>query len=253
MFVDTHAHLDFPEFGDDLPQIIERARAAGVEKIVSIGTSIQSSRKTLEIAAKFDEVFVSVGLHPSEVSDNSLCDLRELEQLACEKKVVAIGETGLDYRHGDATKRRQKDLFFAQLELARKLNLPVVIHNRDADADCLEILRAHGGTRGVMHCFGGDEIFAKNCMEIGLLVSFTGILTFKNARKLREVAAKIPLESVMLETDCPYLAPEPHRGKRNEPAFVPEIARVLATLHNVSVERVAEVTTVTARRLFRLL
>lgn len=262
MLIDTHAHLVYPDLANDLPEVIERARVAGVERIVSIATTLDDARRTLDLTQRFDGVFAAVGLHPGEIPNVSLCDMKELAVLASELKVVAIGETGLDYyreaKNDVALRQQQKDLFWAQLELAKERRLPVVIHNRSAEADVLEILRAHAESLpkdwrpwGVMHCFGGDEKFAFDCIEIGLLISYTGILTFKNADALREVAKKVSLDVVMLETDAPYLAPVPHRGKRNEPAFVPLIAATLAEIKGVSVEEVGRATTVNAERLFR--
>ena len=304
MFVDTHAHLCHPDLLGDLPQVVERAKVAGVERIVSIATTLEDARQTLELTRRYDGVFATVGLHPGEIPDVSFSDMKELAALANEPKVVAIGETGLDYYRlpsggrgstradyanggsagaepshqpavgrvtsrgvaegaasGDAAynvdelKQQQKDLLWAHLELAKERRLPVVIHNRSAEADLLEILRAHEpGFRpwGVMHCFGGDEKFALDCLDIGLFISYTGILTFKNAEPLRDVAKKVPLDQVMLETDAPYLAPVPHRGKRNEPAFVPHITEVLAGIKGVTVDEVAGVTTATAEKFFRL-
>ena len=261
MLIDTHAHLCYPDFADDLPRIVERARAAGVERIVSIATTLEDARKTLTMAQQSNSVFASVGLHPGEISNAALGNVKELAALASEPKVVAIGETGLDYYRDakdDATLRQQqKDLFWAQLQLAKERRLPVVIHNRAAEADVLEILRAHAEGLpkdwrpwGVMHCFSGDERFALDCLEIGLFISYTGILTFKNAAALRDVAKTVPLECVMLETDAPYLAPQPHRGKRNEPAYIPLIAETLAQTKGVGVAEVARVTTENAQRLF---
>jgi len=263
MFIDTHAHLGYPDFSDELPQIVERAQAAKVMQIVSIATDLEASRKTLELAGRFEAVYAAVGLHPGEVPNVSLCDMKELAQLASEPKVVAIGETGLDYyreaKDDAALRQQQKDLFWAQLELAKERHLPVVIHNRAAEGDILEIVRAHAESLpkerrpwGVMHCFSGDEKFAFDCIEIGLLISYTGILTFKKSTALRDMAKKVSLDYVMLETDAPYLAPEPHRGKRNEPAYVPLIAETLAQVKGVTVEEVALATTANARRLFRL-
>ena len=262
MLIDTHAHLCDPDFAGDLPDVVERAGAADVARIVGISTDLEATRQTLKIAQQFDGVFAAVGLHPGEVPRVSLCDMKELQQLVAEPKVVAIGEIGLDYyreaKDSAALRQQQKDLFWAQLELAQERHLPVVIHNRAAESDILEILRAHSGSLpkdwrpwGVMHCFSGDEKFAFDCLEIGLLISYTGILTFKNATALRDVAGKVPLNSVMLETDAPYLAPMPHRGKRNEPAYVPLIAEVLAQVKGVSIEEVARATTENAQRLFR--
>ncbi|MGA2221052.1 MAG: TatD family hydrolase [Verrucomicrobiia bacterium] len=262
MLIDTHAHLCYPDFANDLPQIVERARAGGVERIVSIATDLDSAKQTLDIARRFDGVFAAVGLHPGEVPRVTLHDMKQLGALANESKVLAIGETGLDYyreaKNDAALRQQQKDLFWAHLELAKERRLAVVIHNRASEADILEILRTHAESLpkdwrpwGVMHCFGGDEKFALDCIEIGLLISYTGILTFKNAAPLREVAKNVSLDFVMLETDAPYLAPRPHRGKRNEPSYVSLIAETLAQVKGVSVEEVARATTENARRLFR--
>src|SRR5580693_8032707 len=263
MFVDSHTHLCYPDFAEELPQVIERAQTAKVTQIISIATDLEAARKTLSIAQRFEAVYAAVGLHPGEVPNVSLCDMKELAQLASEPKVVAIGETGLDYyreaKDDAALRQKQKDLFWAQLELAKERKLPVVIHNRAAEADILEILGAHAESLpkewrpwGVMHCFSGDEKFAFDCIEMGLLISYTGILTFKNATAVRDVAKRVSLDSVMLETDAPYLAPVPHRGKRNEPAYVPLIAQVLAQVKDVTVEEVARTTTTNAQRIFRL-
>jgi TatD DNase family protein len=263
MFIDTHAHLCYPDFAEELPQVMDRAEAAKVMQIVSIATDLEGARKTADIAHQFEAVYAAVGLHPGEVPNVTLCDMKELGQLANDPKVVAIGETGLDYyreaKDDAALRQQQKDLFWAQLELAKERKLPVVIHNRSAEQDILEIVRAHAESLpkewrpwGVMHCFSGNEEFAFDCLEIGLLISYTGILTFKNTVALRDVARKVSLDSVMLETDAPYLAPVPHRGKRNEPSYVPLIADVLAQVKGVSVEEVARVTTENARRLFGL-
>jgi len=262
MLIDTHAHLSYPDFAGELSAVVERAKSAGVERIVSISTTLDDTRRTLELTRQFDGVFATVGLHPGEIPNVSLCDAKELATLASESKVVAIGETGLDYYReakDDAVLRlKQKDLFWAQLESAKERRLPVVIHNRSAEGDILEILRAHAGGLpkawrpwGVMHCFSGDEKFAFDCIEIGLLISYTGILTFKTAESLREVAKKVSLDFVMLETDAPYLAPVPHRGKRNEPAYVSLIAEVLAQVKGVTADEVAHATTANAQRLFR--
>ncbi len=262
MLIDTHAHLCYPDFAEDLPQIIERARAVGVERIISIATDLDSTKQTLDIARRFDGVFAAVGLHPGEVPRVTLHDMKQLGALVNESKVVALGETGLDYyreaKNDAALRQHQKDLFWAHQELAKERRLAVVIHNRAAEADILEILRTHAESLpkdwhpwGVMHCFSGDEKFAFDCIEIGLLISYTGILTFKNAATLRDVAKKVSLDCVMLETDAPYLAPVPHRGKRNEPAYVPLIAEMLAQVKGVGIEEVARATTENAQRLFR--
>jgi TatD DNase family protein len=282
MFIDTHAHLSFPEFADDLPQVIERAHAADVGRIVSVTTDLASAQQTLAIAEHFPNVFVALGLHPSDASPSSLQLLRDLAGLADNPKVVAIGETGLDYyrllaasgglgssravtgngslssQSRETIKQQQRDLFRAHLKLAMERHLPVVIHNRFADEDTLEILRDHADGLpknwrpwGMMHCFAGDAKLALDCIEIGLLISFTGILTFKNAATLRDVAQKVSLDHVLLETDCPYLAPVPHRGKRNEPSYIPLVAQALAQIKGISVGEIARATTENAHRLFQ--
>jgi TatD DNase family protein len=259
MFIDTHAHLSYPQFAAGLSQIVERASAAGVTRIVAMSTDLDDARSVVELTRKFPGVYAAVGLHPNSVPDCRLCDMKQVAELASQPKVVAIGETGLDYYHTKEHVQAQKDLLWAHLELARERNLPVVIHNRSAEADLMTILRAHAeglakGVRswGVMHCFGGSEKLAFECLEMGMLISLTGILTFKNAGDLRDVAKTVPLEKVMLETDSPYLAPVPHRGECNEPAYIPHIAAVLAQIKGVSVDEVARITTETARRFFRI-
>ena len=282
MFTDTHAHLSWPDFAADLPLVIERARAAGVNRIVSVATDLVSARETLALAERYDGIHVAVGLHPGELPNVSLDQMPEIAKLAAHPKVVAIGETGLDYyrlpggrgsvraagENGspggspsnpstDTIKQQQSDLFWAHLGLSKERQLPVVIHSREADADTLEIVAAHAEALpkdwrpwGVMHCFPGDAKMAFECIEAGLLISFTGILTFKNSATMRDVAAKIPLDSVLLETDSPYLTPTPHRGQRNEPSYIPLIAAALAQIKGVSIEEISRVTESNADRLF---
>ena len=251
-FTDTHAHLCWPDFAGDLPAVLARARAAGVTRIVTIGTSVDNLPATLDLAGQHDGVYAAVGLHPGDVP------VPVLQELPLSPKVVAIGETGLDYyreaKTDHALRAQQRALFQAHLDFARPRRLPVVIHNREADADLLAMLRANvpdWRPWGVMHCFAGPEALARECLDLGLLISFAGILTFKNAVALQAVARAVPLEHVLLETDAPYLAPAPHRGQRNEPAHVPLIAAKLAELKSVAVAEVARVTTANAARLFR--
>jgi len=261
MFTDTHAHLSWPAFARDLPSVLDRARAAGVTRILSVATDLDSARATLAIAEEHDDIRVAVGLHPGDIPSVSISQVPELSQLLAHPKVVAIGETGLDYfreaRNHPALRQQQRELFQAHLELSKQRRLPVVIHNRQSDADLLAIIEAHAATLptdwrpwGVMHCFAGDAAMASRCIEAGLMISFAGILTFKNSATAHDVAAKIPLDSVLLETDAPYLAPEPHRGKRNEPSYLPLTAAALARLRNLPVEEVARVTSANATRLF---
>ena len=255
MLIDTHAHLSFPDFASDLPATVARANAAGVTQIVSVATDLTDARRVLAVAGEYPGVFASVGLHPNHISDSWRADMQELAALAGQSKVVAVGETGLDYYRSRDHAMTQKEMFQAHLDLARQRRLPVIIHCRAADADTLAIVRANvpdWQPWGVMHCFAGNTAVALECIELGLLISFTGIVTFKNADALRVVAGAVPLESLVLETDSPYLAPVPQRGQRNEPAFIPHIAGALAQIKNVPVEELARITSANARRLFKL-
>lgn len=261
MFTDTHTHLAWPDFAADLSAVLERARAAGVTRIVSVATDLATARETLALAEQYAGVSVAVGLHPGELPNVSLAEMPEVAKLAAHPKVVAIGETGLDYfreaRKDLVLRQQQRDLFWAHLGLSKERRLPVIIHSRETDADMLEIVEAHAGALpkdwrpwGIMHCFTGDAKMAFQCIEAGLMISFAGILTFKNSATMRDVAAKIPLDTMLLETDAPYLAPEPHRGQRNESSYLPLTAAALAQIRGVSVEEVARVTSANADRLF---
>ena len=255
MLIDTHAHLSFPDFASDLPATVARANAAGVTRIVSVATDLADARRVLTVAGEYPGVFASVGLHPNHISDSWRADMQELTALTGQPKVVAVGETGLDYYRSRDHAGTQKEMFQAHLDLARQRRLPVIIHCRAAEADTLAMVRANvpdWRPWGVMHCFAGNTEVARECIELGLLISFTGIVTFKNADALREVAGAVPLESLVLETDSPYLAPVPQRGQRNEPAFIPHIAGALAQIKNIPVEELARVTTDNAIRLFKL-
>ena len=255
MFTDTHAHLSFPDFASDLPATVMRATAAGVTRIISVATDLADARRVLAVAGEYPGLFASVGLHPNHIPDSWRADLQQIAELAGQPKVVAIGETGLDYFRSCDRAAAQQEMFQAHLDLARQRHLPVIIHCRAADADTLAMARANvpdWRPWGVMHCFAGNTQVALECVELGLLISFTGILTFKNADTLRAVAGAVPLENMLLETDAPYLAPIPQRGQRNEPAFIPHIAGALAQLKGVPVEEVARVTTANAQRLFGL-
>ncbi len=285
MLIDTHAHLDYPDFASDFDQILARATEAGVTRILTIGTSVESSRRAVELAEKYPNVYAVIGVHPNaaeEVDDDVITPLREL---AKSPRVAAIGETGLDYHylpsaavakerttqvisntlqaetdeqiesglHDGALKSKQASLFQQQLDLAAELKLNVVIHQRDAWDDTLEILREYGRqVSGVFHCFGGTQEQAEEVIALGHLVSFTGIVTFKNGAKVREVAAALSLGEFMVETDCPYLAPEPFRGKRCEPAHTRLVAESIAAARGMSLEELAEATTKTAEEFFRL-
>jgi TatD DNase family protein len=252
--IDTHAHLDDERFQTDLPEVIARAQADGVTSIVTIATTGPSSATCVNIAAAHDEVYASVGIQPNHVSEAALDAWDQVVKLVGSAKVVAVGETGLD-RHWDYTPFAQQEDYFARhLKLARQHRLAVVIHCREAEADIVRMLREdfdkHGPVRGVMHSFTGDWPTAEACLTMGLHISFAGMLTYKNAQALRDVAARVPLDRMLVETDSPYLAPVPLRGKRNEPAHVVHTAACLAGVLGMGLEAFAEATTRNARGLF---
>jgi TatD DNase family protein len=254
VLIDTHAHLDDEQFADDLPAVLDRARAAGVETIIAIATSAPSSVLSTTLAARHPQLFATAGTHPNNIMEASPTAWDEVIALAGHNRVVGIGETGLD-RHWDNTPFAvQEDYFVRHMDLARQHHLPVVIHCREAETDMLRVLRSefdrHGPIRGVMHSFVGDAAMAEACRAMGLYLSFAGMLTYKNAAALRETAAQQPLDRILVETDSPYLAPVPLRGKRNEPAHVVDTAACLAELLGIALERLAEQTTKNARELF---
>jgi len=282
MLTDTHAHLDFPEFTEDLDEVIARASDHGVTRIIAIGTRLETSRNAVALAEKYPNVFATVGVHPTSVDEEKADFIPELRELAKSPKVVAIGEAGLDYYRlpgrqivpksaqamhalqGDipedseaaiadgAYKSAQQEAFYAQLELAAELGLNVVIHQRDSWQDCWDILcDFHGKLRGVFHCFGGDPETARTVLAAGHLVSFTGIVTFKNAESVRETVGSLPEDGFMVETDCPFLAPVPHRGKRCEPSFTRLVAEKIAEIRQASLETIARQTNATAEKFFR--
>jgi TatD DNase family protein len=260
-FFDTHAHLDYPDYAQDLSDVVARAEAAGISKMISIGTSLESSRRAVQLAEKFPTVFAAVGWHPTEAA-KAPDDLRPaLRELAKHPKVVAIGETGLDYHRlpGGETEnaryqQRQAEVFQQQLEVAIEFGLNCIIHQRDAFDDTLAQLKPFAAkTRGVFHCFGENIERMKCVLEIGSLVSFTGIVTFKNGQNVRDTVAATPPDKFMLETDCPYLAPVPYRGKRCEPAYVKEISETVAQVRNCSLDELSAVTCKTAMEFFHKL
>jgi TatD DNase family protein len=263
IFFDTHAHLDYPDYSQDLPQVIEHAQAAGISKIISIGTSMDSSERAIRLAEKYPSVYAAVGWHPTEAM-SAPKDLRPaLSEFARHPKVVAIGETGLDYHHlpsekpeftaaDDARhKQKQAEIFRQQMEVAAEFGLNCIIHQRTAWDDTIAQMRPFiGKTHGVFHCFGETVERMRQVFEIGSLVSFTGIVTFKNAQNVRAAVAAAPLDKFMLETDCPYLAPVPYRGKRCEPAYVKEISEAVAQIKMCSLEALSAATCQTAKEFF---
>jgi len=283
MLIETHAHLDYPDFANDLEDVIRRAAEAGVTRIITIGTSVESSRRAIDLAEKYPAVYAAIGVHPTFVEEAEEDVFTPLHELAKHPRVVAIGETGLDYHQlpsekvakekqvqvmtalrtetdeeieaqirDGAYKSNQASLFQQQLDLAVELGLNAVIHQRDAWEDTLKIMEPYmGKLRGVFHCFGGSLDQANEVLSLDHLVSFTGIVTFKNGAAVREVAAQIPLWKFMVETDCPYLAPVPFRGKRCEPAHTRIVAETIAAARAVPLEEIAEATTETAEKFFR--
>jgi len=259
MFVDSHAHIDGPEFDADREEIIQRAHAAGVSAILNVGTGDPHSdafERAIELGKSHQTVYTAIGTHPHDArfyNDEAEQKTRSLIQNG--ERVVAWGEIGLDFHYDNSPRDVQVEVFKRQLRAARDLNLPVIIHTREAEAETIDILKTHydgADRRGVFHCFSGSEDLAKRALEIGFMVSFSGIVTFKKAEELRSVARQVPLDRLLIETDCPYLTPVPHRGKRNEPAYVVEVARCLAALHGLEIEELGRITTENFMRFFSL-
>jgi TatD DNase family protein len=253
MYIDTHAHLWFDHFKDDLSDVILKARAAGVESIINIGCNAESSMKSLELAREHDGFYAAIGLHPYDAEDFSEDLMKDWEGLYAENsdKIVAIGETGLDYFRSKVDPEVQKRSFRGQLQLAGKLNLPVVVHNRDADEDCLTILKEFPEVKAVFHCFGSDLSFAEKVWKNGYFTSFTAIVTYKKNDELREVIASAPIDQIMVETDCPYLPPEGKRGERNEPAFLLATIKQIAESRGMSIEGIADVLEKNSKEFFK--
>lgn len=255
-FVDTHCHLNDEKFSDDLIEVIERAKIAGVNRIINFGDTLKSSAAVIEIAENFQGMFAGVGVHPEEIADFDKNSAEKIFELTKNKKVVAIGEIGLDYYWEKDSEKRllQQKIFIEQLEIAKSLNLPVCIHEREAHGDALKILKSDGkNLRGVMHCYSGSLEMAKEIWKLGWLTGFDGPLTFKNSAKLPEIVKAAPREMILIETDSPYLAPVPNRGKRNEPAFVVDVAKKIAEIRGETLEDVANYTTENAEKLYNIL
>ncbi len=253
MLIDTHAHLDLDDFDADREAVIARARAGGVGRIITIGIGLDECRRAIEIAEAHPFIYAAIGMHPHNASMVDLAALDFLETHARDTRVVALGEIGLDFYRNRSPRQDQVRAFRAQLDLAAALKLPVVIHDRDAHEDTLRILREEKPPcGGVLHCFSGDTTMARACIDLGFLISIPGTITFKNAATLHSVVADTGLEHLLIETDCPFLTPAPHRGKRNEPAYVRFVAEKIAELKKTSVEDVIERTGANACRLFGL-
>jgi TatD DNase family protein len=253
MPIDSHAHLEMEQFDEDREAVLARAAAAGLSAIITVGTTIPDCEKAAALAHLHPQVYAAVGIHPHEVKDIDAGTYDALRVLARQEKVVAIGEIGLDFFYDHSPREIQLRCFAEQIALALELDMPVIIHDREAHAETLRILQqAKGHLRGVLHCFSGDAEMARECLEMGFYLSVAGPVTYKKADQLRAVAREIPAERLLIETDSPYLAPQPWRGKRNEPAYVVETARCLAQIRGVSAQELERLTEENARRLFGL-
>lgn len=251
-FIDTHVHLNADQYDEDLQDVITRAREKGVHKMVVIGFDTKTIKRAISIAEADPDIYAVVGWHPVDAVDCTEEDLEWIEELAKHEKVVGIGETGLDYYWDKSPKEVQQEVFRKQIRLAQRVDLPLIIHNRDATGDVIRILEEEEAhlTGGIMHCFGGSVETARRAIDMNFMISLGGPVTFKNAKTPKEVAIEIPLEHLLIETDAPYLAPHPFRGKRNEPSYVPLVAEEIARLKEIPVEQVAEVTTKNAEKFF---
>lgn len=252
LLIDTHCHLNDKEFAPDFPAVLDRAAEAGVRYLLNVGFDIPSSQKAVEMAQKYPQLRAAVGIHPHDADTATDVALAELQKLAKHPGVIAWGEIGLDYYYDNSPRDKQRQVFREQLRLARAADLPVSIHSREATKDTLNILREEQPVRGIMHCFSGSRETAQICLDLGLYIAFGGAITFKNAHRLRQVVAWVPLERLLLETDCPYLTPVPYRGRRNEPAYIRFVAEKVAEIKQCPVEKVAEVTTNNACRVLGL-
>lgn len=244
MLFDSHAHLGDRQFADDLNEVIRRAQENGVTHILNVGYDLEASRASVKLAEEYDNIYAAVGIHPHDAASVTEDTLNELRQLAQHDKVVALGEMGLDYYRNLSPKEKQQKVFRQQINLAKELDLPIIVHDRDAHQDTVRILKEEGADKvgGILHCFSGSWEMAKQCMNLGFYISLAGPVTFKNAKRPVEIAKLISLNRLLVETDCPYLAPEPKRGKRNEPAYVRYVAEKIAELKRISLDELAFVT-----------
>lgn len=258
MFIDSHAHIDGPEFDADRDEVIARAKSAGVSTILNVGTGDPHSgafERAVELGKTHESIYTAIGTHPHDARlyDNEA--EASIRKLVHSEHVIAWGEIGLDFHYDNSPRDVQISVFKRQLHAARECNLPVVIHTREAEVETIEILKSdYDGAerRGIFHCFSGSRELAQRAVELGFMISFSGIVTFKKAEELREIARAVPLDRLLVETDCPYLSPIPYRGKRNEPAYVVEVARCLAGLRGVDIEEMARITTTNFNRFFRV-
>ena len=254
MIFDTHAHYDDEQFDIDREQLLSSMKAAGIDHIVDVGASLETTKKALDLAHRYDFMYAAVGVHPSEVEELSEDNLDLLREWSTDARCVAIGEIGLDYHWPEPAPDLQKKWFKRQLQLARETRLPVIIHSRDAASDTIDIMREEHAEEigGVVHCFSYSKEIARLCVDMGFYIGIGGVVTFKNAKKLKEVAEYVPMDRILLETDCPYMAPEPHRGKRNSSLYLPHVAEKIAEIKGISAEEVVRITNENGRRMYRI-
>lgn len=252
MLFDTHTHLNAEQFHEDVEDVIVRAQEAGVSEMIVVGFDRKTIEGAISLVERYDFLYAAVGWHPVDAIDMTENDLNWIEELCAHPKVVALGETGLDYHWDKSPKEIQKTVFRQQIQLAKKVNLPLIIHNREATEDVIAILKEEGADEvgGIMHCFSSTLEDAKVCIDLNFYISIGGPVTFKNAKQLKEVVAELPLERLLIETDCPYLAPHPFRGKRNEPAYVKYVAEQIALLKGINYQELAQKTSDNAKQLF---
>ena len=252
MLFDTHAHLNDDRFSEDRDEIISSLNANGVGAYCEIGFDMQSSEMAAELTKKYDFVYAAVGTHPHDSKDMTEADIPRLKELLAMDKVVALGEIGLDYYYDNSDRAVQREWFARQLDIAKEVNMPVVIHTRDAMADTIDILKAYGTGDGIIHCYSGSKESAKILMDMGYYISFAGPVTFKNAVTALEVIDYVPMDRLLIETDSPYLAPVPYRGKRNQPVYVAEVAKKVAEIKGMSFEQVSDITYGNAKKIYRI-
>jgi TatD DNase family protein len=250
--IDTHCHLDMDEFNPDREEVIQRAKDAGIEAIITIGSDLKGNIGGLELSKKYDFIYSSVGIHPHDAKDFTEDVFNQIKIWVKREKVVAIGEIGLDYHYDNSPREIQREIFMKQLQFAKEVNLPAVIHSREAKRDTLEIIKESGVNKGVLHCFSGDIDMAERAIAMGFFISIAGPVTFKNARKPKEIAKMIPDDYLLIETDAPYLTPEPFRGRRNEPSYIVHTAKAIAELRGITLEDLSRITTINAKRLFKI-
>ncbi|MBR0445989.1 MAG: TatD family hydrolase [Oscillospiraceae bacterium] len=252
MLFDTHAHMNDRAFDSDREELLQKLPSEGISLLMNPGCNLEDSRQSVALAEKYPYIYAAVGSHPDSADEVNEAVIDQYRQLCRHEKVKAIGEIGLDYHYEDIPRDIQKKAFVMQMELARELNLPVIVHERDAHEDGMAIIRDFPDVTGVFHCYSGSAEMARQLVDLGWYIGFTGVLTFKNARKALETAASIPLERIVLETDCPYMAPEPFRGKRNSPAYLFRMAEKLAELRELPVAEIHRITTENGQHLYRI-